>query len=564
MIYYTPTFLSNVGFGASAALMSSLGVAMMSSATGRQGCRHCSTLGQSCNLSNEPTGRQNQVGSKNFGAKRRKREAGEEAVANRKSSLDFDSTAGAESAPADAPPVGRIILVAGAAALGGFLFGFDTAIINGAVGAIREWSHVGAALLGFSVASALLGSAVGAWFAGPLANRYGRIAVMQGAAVLFFISGIGAGLPWDIWSLTFFRVLGGLAVGAASVIAPAYIAEISPTHLRGQLGSLQQMAIVVGIFAALLTDYALAAAAGGAGGKLWLGLEAWRWMFISESLPALVYGLLAGMIPESPRYLVAKHRTGEAADILGRFVSRTPPPEVKIAEIQQTMQHETAQSLRDLRGPFLELLPIVWTGILLSVFQQFVGINVIFYYSSVLWQAVGFTEANSLAITVITSVTNILTTVVAIVLIDRVGRKPLLLVGSLGMAATLGTMAYIFGTAPTEATAAGGVVPVLSDASGTVAVVAANLYVVFFGMSWGPVVWVLLGEMFNNQIRAYALAVAAAAQWVANFLVSQTFPMLASAGLGLAYGVYATVAFLAFVFVARAVKETRGRELEDM
>ena len=238
---------------------------------------------------------------------------------------------------ADVPPVGRIVLVAATAALGGFLFGFDTAVINGAVNAIREWSHVGDALLGFSVASALLGSAVGAWFAGPLANQYGRIPVMQGAAILFFISGIGAGLPWDIWSLTFFRLVGGLAVGAASVIAPAYIAEVSPAQMRGRLGSLQQMAIVTGIFAALLTDYALAAAAGGASGKLWFGLEAWRWMFISEALPALIYGVFAGLIPESPRYLVAKRRLKEAAYVLHHFVSRKPPPEVKIAEIQQSM-----------------------------------------------------------------------------------------------------------------------------------------------------------------------------------------------------------------------------------
>ncbi len=473
---------------------------------------------------------------------------------------DFDSP----GAHGHAPPVGRIVLVAATAALGGFLFGYDTAVINGAVSAIQEWSKVGAGLLGFSVASALLGSAVGAWFAGPIADRYGRIVVMQVAAVLFFISGIGAGLPWDIWSLTFFRIVGGLAVGAASVIAPAYIAEISPARLRGQLGSLQQMAIVVGIFAALLVDYALATTAGGASHPLWFGLNAWRWMFISEAVPALAYGVLAGMIPESPRYLVAKHRFAEAAHILGHYVSRRPPPEVKVAEIHQTMQRETKQSLSDLRGPALGLLPIVWVGILLSVFQQFVGINVIFYYSSVLWQAVGFTEANSLAITVITSVTNIVTTIIAIVLVDRIGRKPLLLIGSIGMAATLGTMAYIFGTAPTEATGAAAAMPVLSSTAGTVAVLAANLYVVFFGMSWGPVVWVLLGEMFNNRIRAYALAVAAAAQWIANFIVSQTFPLLASAGLGFAYGIYAAMAFLSLIFVWRAVRETRGRELEDM
>ena len=480
------------------------------------------------------------------------------------SRVKVSAAAEGDASLAGQPPTGKIVLVASTAALGGFLFGYDTAVINGAVGAIRDWAHVGDALLGFSVASALLGSAVGAWFAGPLANRYGRIAVMQVAAVLFFISGIGAGLGWEIWSLTFFRIVGGLAVGAASVIAPAYIAEVSPAQLRGRLGSLQQMAIVVGIFASLLADYALAAAAGGASGKSGFGLEAWRWMFICESLPALIYGVLAGMIPESPRYLVSKNRLKEAADVLRRFVSRQPPPEVKIAEIQQTMRAESVQSARDLRGPLLGLLPIVWVGILLSVFQQFVGINVIFYYSSVLWQAVGFTESNSLAITVITSVTNIVTTIIAIALVDRIGRKPLLLIGSIGMTVTLGIMAYLFGTAPTHAAANGSMVPDLGATAGFVAVIAANLYVVFFGMSWGPVVWVLLGEMFNNRIRAYALAIAAAVQWVANFVVSQTFPILASAGLGLAYGIYALMAFLSFVFVARAVQETRGRELEEM
>jgi SP family sugar:H+ symporter-like MFS transporter len=459
--------------------------------------------------------------------------------------------------------VGKTFLIALAAAMGGFLFGYDTSVINGAVGAIRTWSGAGDVLLGFSVASALLGSAVGAWFAGPVADRYGRIAVMQLAAVIFLIGSVGSGLAWDIWALTVLRFVGGVAVGAASVIAPAYIAEVSPAHIRGRLGSLQQLAIVVGIFVALLCDYALAAAAGGAGNTLWFGLEAWRWMFISMAVPSVMYGVLAGIIPESPRFLVGKKRIAEAAEVLRRFVGNQPPPRVKIAEIESSIDQEKRQSMRDLAGPSFGLLPIVWTGILLSVFQQFVGINVIFYYSSVLWQAVGFTEADSLVITVATSVTNILVTLVAIALIDRVGRKPLLLVGSAGMTLALGTMAYIFGTAPT-AMVNGAMAPVLDGTAGIVAVVAANLYVVFFGVSWGPVVWVLLGEMFSNRIRAYALAVAAAAQWAANFLVSETFPSLASAGLGLAYGLYAVMALLSLLFVARAVRETRGRELEDM
>ncbi|OWJ61354.1 sugar porter family MFS transporter [Inquilinus limosus] len=459
--------------------------------------------------------------------------------------------------------VGKTFLIALSAAMGGFLFGYDTSVINGAVAAIREWSGAGDVLLGFSVASALLGSAVGAWFAGPVADRYGRIAVMQLAAVIFLIGSVGSGLAWDIWALTVLRFVGGVAVGAASVIAPAYIAEVSPAHIRGRLGSLQQLAIVIGIFVALLCDYTLAAAAGGAGNTLWLGLEAWRWMFISMAVPSVIYGVLAGIIPESPRYLVSKKRIAEAVEVLRRFVGNRPPPRIKIAEIESSIDQEKRQSLADLAGSSLGLLPIVWTGILLSVFQQFVGINVIFYYSSVLWQAVGFTEADSLIITVATSVTNILVTLVAIALIDKVGRKPLLLVGSAGMTLTLGTMAYIFGTAPTEMVN-GAMTPVLGGTAGVIAVAAANLYVVFFGVSWGPVVWVLLGEMFSNRIRAYALAVAAAAQWVANFVVSETFPSLASAGLGLAYGIYAVMALLSLLFVARAVRETRGRELEEM
>jgi len=459
--------------------------------------------------------------------------------------------------------VGKVALVAASAAMGGFLFGFDTAVINGAVDAIRDWSGAASWLLGFAVAGALLGSAVGAWFAGPLADRHGRIVVMKIAAAIFFVSSIGTGLAWDIAALSVFRFLGGTAIGAASVIAPAYIAEVSPASYRGRLGSLQQLAIVTGIFTALLSDYALASAAGGAEKPLWFGLEAWRWMFIAAAIPSVIYAWLASMIPESPRFLVLRKRYGEAAGVLIRFVGNDPPVEEKIVEIERSVGDETARSLRDLAGPSFGLLPVVWTGILLSVFQQFVGINVIFYYSATLWRAVGFTQDDALAITVITSVTNIVVTLVAIALVDRLGRKPLLIIGSLGMALTLGVMSWVFGTAPT-AMVAGSAQPQLGPAAGVVAVISANLYVVFFGVSWGPVVWVLLGEMFNNRIRAYALAVAAAAQWIANYVVSQTFPTLAGISLGLAYGVYTLMAVLSLVFVLARVRETRGLELEEM
>ena len=476
----------------------------------------------------------------------------------------IDSKSPAVPGPSmDGIAIGRIALVAASAAMGGFLFGFDTAVINGAVDAIKLWSGAASWLLGFAVAGALLGSAVGAWFAGPMADRYGRIAVMEIAAAIFFVSSIGTGLAWNIEALSVFRFFGGTAIGAASVIAPAYIAEVSPASYRGRFGSLQQLAIVTGIFVALLCDYALASAAGGAEKRLWFGMQAWRWMFIAAAVPSAIYAILAGMIPESPRYLVLKKRLGEAADVLRRFVGNRPPVEEKIVEIEKSVGDERARSLRDLAGPAFGLLPVVWTGILLSVFQQFVGINVIFYYSATLWHAVGFTQDDALAITVITSVTNIIVTLVAIALIDRLGRKPLLIIGSLGMALTLGVMTWVFGTAPTEMVS-GSAQPQLSPAAGVVAVVAANLYVVFFGVSWGPVVWVLLGEMFNNRIRAYALAVAAAAQWIANYIVSQTFPTLAGINLGVAYGTYTLMAVLSFVFVLARVKETRGLELEEM
>ena len=286
-------------------------------------------------------------------------------------------------------------------------------------------------------------------------------------------------------------------------------------------------------------------------------------MFIAAAIPSAIYACLASMIPESPRYLVIRRRIGEAADVLGQFGGNGRAIEEKIVEIERSIGDERSRSLRDLAGPVFGLLPVVWTGILLSVFQQFVGINVIFYYSATLWHAVGFTHDDALAITVITSVTNIAVTLVAIALVDRLGRKPLLIIGSVGMALTLGVMTWIFGTAP-AVTVAGSAQPQLGSAAGVIAVIAANLYVVFFGVSWGPVTWVLLGEMFNNRIRAYALAVAAAAQWIANYIVSQTFPALAGISLGLAYGIYTLMAVLSFVFVLATIRETRGLELEEM
>jgi sugar porter (SP) family MFS transporter len=450
------------------------------------------------------------------------------------------------------------IRIASVAALGGLLFGYDSAVINGAVDSIQEDFGIDNAKLGFAVASALLGAAVGAMSAGRIADAIGRISVMKIAAAFFLVSAIGTALAPNVWLVVAFRVVGGIGVGVASVIAPAYIAETSPPGIRGRLGSLQQLAIVSGIFLSFAVNWVLQYIAGGPNEPLWLGLDAWRWMFLVMAVPALLYGGLAFTIPESPRYLVASHKIPEARRVLTMLLGKKNL-EITIDRIKETLEREDKPSWKDLRKPTGGIYGIVWVGLGLSVFQQFVGINVIFYYSNVLWQAVGYSADDSAKYTVITSVINVLTTLIAIALIDKIGRKPLLLIGSSGMAVTLITMSVVFANATLDADGN----PSLPGASGYVALIAANLFVVAFGMSWGPVVWVLLGEMFPNRIRAAALGLAAAGQWAANWLITVTFPGLRE-HLGLAYGFYGLCAVLSGLFVWRWVQETKGVSLEDM
>jgi len=451
----------------------------------------------------------------------------------------------------------RVIQLSATAALGGFLFGFDSAIVNGAVEAVAREFNANSFQKGFAVSAALLGAALGAWFAGRIADRLGRPRAMQLAGVVFLLSAIFTAIPFGLWDFTFWRFVGGVGTGLASVIAPMYIAEVAPAHLRGRLGSLQQMAIVLGIFAATLTGYVFAQIAGSASDALW-GLTAWQWMFLSGALPSALYVWMATLIPNSPRWLVMVGRESEAPAVI-RDIDPTVDPDLEIEAIRESLGARQG-TLRDLLGPFLGLRKIVWIGIAASVLQQFVGINVIFYYSSTLWQSVGFGESQSLLISVISSTTNIVATIVAISLIDRVGRKPLLMAGSIGMSTGLLTLAIIFANAGVDANGN----PALEGLEGPIALVAANVFVFFFGLSWGPVVWVLLGEMFPNSIRAVALSVAAAAQWIANFIVSTTFPALAAIGLGVAYGLYASFAIISIFFVARVLQDTKGRTLESM
>ncbi|HET8600793.1 MAG TPA: sugar porter family MFS transporter [Segeticoccus sp.] len=454
---------------------------------------------------------------------------------------------------------GKVIAASVSAAVGAFLFGFDSAVINGAVDALGSHFQLQAFLKGFAVAIALLGCAVGAWYAGQLADRIGRKKVMVLGAVLFFASSLGAGLAVSVWDLMFWRVIGGLGIGIASVISPAYISEVAPARMRGALTSIHQLAITIGIFAALLSDDVLQRSAGGPSAALWFGEPAWRWMFIVGVVPSVVYGILAVLIPESPRYLVRARKDDEARRVL-RVVVGEPDPDSKVSEIRESLHEEDRTSFADIAGPRFGLKPLVWVGICLAVLQQFVGINAIFYYSTTLWHSVGFSTAQSFETSVITAIINVVLTFVAIIWVDRFGRRRLLLVGSVGMLVGLGLASVSF----FHQIGSGDKVS-LPEPWGFVALVGANLFVIFFAATWGPVVWVLLGEMFPNSMRAYALAIGASANWIANFIVSFSFPYLAqNVGLGYIYGAYAAFAIISFFFVLTKIPETKGQELEHM
>jgi SP family sugar:H+ symporter-like MFS transporter len=452
-----------------------------------------------------------------------------------------------------------VVGLAGTAALGGFLFGFDSAVINGAAPAIKSTFGLSSLALGFTVSIALIGSAIGAWFSGLLAEKYGRRRVMLIAATLFMAAAIGQAFPFGIADLLVWRLLGGAGIGVASVMAPMYIAEIAPAQLRGRLASMQQLAIVLGIFATGISNYLILEAAGGDSTNDWLfGIAAWQWMFLVMLLPAIVYGALALRLPESPRYLVEIGEYEQARAVLDQVY--TDGTTQILDDIKASLDNEHRPSIKDLRGKRFGLLPIVWVGIILSALQQFVGINAVFYYSNTIWEAVGFSEDQAFQTSLITTGVNVAFTLVAIALVDKVGRKPLLLVGSIGMVAMLAVLTYVFGTAPIGPDGN----PVLADGPDVVALLAFNAYVAFFAATWGPVVWVLLGEMFPNRIRAAALALATAAQWLANWIVSTAFPPLANISLGLAYSIFTIMAALSIPFVWRHIRETKGVELEKV
>ena len=456
--------------------------------------------------------------------------------------------------------IGFIAAIVAVATIGGLLFGYDSGAVNGTQEGLRGAFGLSEGGLGFTVGSLLIGCFIGAFFAGTLADSMGRRNVMRLSAILFLIGAIIQGLAHSQVVFVLARIAGGMAVGAASVLSPAYISEVAPANIRGRMTTVQQIMIITGLTSAFLVNYALQQAAGASTNLFWGGIEAWRWMYLMQAVPAAVFLLALFFIPESPRFLVAKGRHDEAGGVLIKLFGEVVA-KAKLEEIRGSFTADHRPRLSDVRAPGTLLRPIVWAGLVLAVFQQLVGINVIFYYGSTLWQLAGFTESDSLLINIGSGAVSIAACFITIGLVDKIGRKPLLLIGSAGMTVTLFAMVYAFSQGSLDP--AGKLV--LSQGLGTFAVIAANLYVIFFNVSWGPIMWVMLGEMFPNQIRGSALAVCGFAQWFSNYLIAQSFPIMA-AGIGLAasYSFYGACALISFFLVQRFLHETKGIELEAM
>jgi len=452
-----------------------------------------------------------------------------------------------------------ITAIVAVATIGGLLFGYDSGAVNGTQGGLVEEFDLSPGALGFTVGSLLIGCAFGAFFAGRLADVLGRRTVMMIAAALFVVGALVQGVIEVHAMFVVARFAGGMAVGAASVLSPLYISEMAPANIRGRLTTVQQVMVITGLTAAFVVNYVLAQAAGNSLGEIG-GLPAWRWMYLAQAVPAVVFLVALFFIPESPRYLASRGRHAEAHAVLARIFDADTANR-KVEEIKASFAGDHRPRLGDVTSSKTLFIPIVWAGLLLATFQQFVGINIIFYYGETLWRLAGVSEETALERNIISGLVSIAAVFAALLTIDKIGRKPLLMIGSVGMAVTLGTMTWAFSGAGTDA--AGNLA--LDPNTGFIALIAANLYVIFFNFSWGPVMWVMLGEMFPNQIRGSALAVCGLAQWAANYLVVQSFPWMAeNLGLAVTYAFYTISAVISFFLVRAFIKETKGKELEEM
>lgn len=426
-------------------------------------------------------------------------------------------------------------------ALGGVLFGYDTGVISGAILFIKKAFHVTPFTEGAVVSGLLLGAAVGAAFAGPLSDRLGRKRLIITAGVVFTVGALGSALAPGLGVLIAARFVLGLAVGCSSLAVPMYLSEIAPTEIRGAVSSLNQLMVVVGILTASLVNAALASSG------------AWRFMLGAAVVPAVA--LLVGMafMPETPRFLVHTGDEDEARDVLDT-VRPDESPEGEIGEIREIEEQETGTGIRELGAKWVRPALLVAMG--LAMFQQFIGINTIVYYAPTTLTKVGYGNAGAIYANIIIGVLMLAMTLVAVRVIDRVGRKPLLLWGVVGMAvslAVLGAGSLILSTPKSP-----------GDPAAILTLVCLAAYIVAFAVSWGPVMWVMLPEVLPLAVRGTAMGVAVCLQWGANFVVSQTFPSLLS-GLGPSvFLVYAGICAIAFAFVARFVTETKGRSLEQI
>ena len=442
------------------------------------------------------------------------------------------------------------------ATLGGLLFGYDTAVISGAVDSLKTVFHLNEATFGTlatfyhgaTVSSALIGCIVGSAMSGVFAEKLGRRNSLLLAAILFFISACGAAYPEIFFfqkgdgsvpvliAFNIYRVIGGIGVGLASAICPMYIAEIAPAEIRGKLVSWNQFAIIFGMLVVYFVNYFITKGQS----VEWIDSHGWRYMFASNAVPAALFGFLLIFVPETPRHLALIGREDKALHILGKINGTN-----KANEILQDIKDSAHEKVEKVLAYGWKVLII---GVLLSVFQQVVGINVVLYYAPTIFKGLGFGNDAAMYQTVIMGFINIVFTLVAIFTVDKFGRKPLLIIGSTGMAVgmfAIGLLAYL-------------------HIIGVSTLIFIVIYSASFMMSWGPICWVLISEIFPNTVRGKAVAIAVAAQWIANFVVSSTFPSLEAFSITFTYCLYGVMSVLSALFVWKMVPETKGKTLEDM
>ncbi|WP_299496653.1 sugar porter family MFS transporter [uncultured Shewanella sp.] len=453
-----------------------------------------------------------------------------------------------------------VIFVCLISSLGGFLVGFDTGVINGTFDGLYSVFGSNHIASGFNVTAILLGGAAGALMSGMFVDRLGRRSLLIIAANFLVISAWGAGITDSSIGFILYRMLGGVAIGVLSVITPIYIAEIAPSRYRGGLISLQYMAILLGLLSASLSNDMLLNIAGKSTELLWLDAEAWRWMFWIELLPAFIFLFLLFFIPESPRFLAAIGNQRAAHSVLIRLHGQQKAASV-VAKLKLslpfTQQPGFADLMQEGRG---KIKHVLWLALTLAALQQLMGINVIYYYGAVLWQGVGFSETDTLFINIITGMVSIAGCCLTLCFIDKCGRKPFLIIGSLGMTLTLGLMVYAF------ANAEFGLNGELNlGAYDWLALISANVYVFFFSLSWGPVIWALLVEMFPQRMRGLGMALSGCTLWLVHFAMIRSFPLLLTyIGLAETYSLYCIFTLCSMLLIFRYIHETKRQTLEDI